>query len=411
MVSCLSTKTEVVHLLLMNRFLLFVCLLILIFAEIFRIYLVMPYPGSQVKDTILFAHWLNVNITWIRLLAGAIIIVSIISLFTKGRIWEKIILSVTVVSYGVIFYLFNYKLAADKIFYQPNVNNTSSAADSLDKNKLVIGVSIDGEAKAYPIQLIGYHHQVRDTVGNTEVMITYCTVCRTGRVFSPVINGKSESFRLVGMDHFNALFEDVSTKSWWQQATGRAIAGPLKGTLLNEFPSTQLTLDAWLRKYPASKIMRPDMTFMDNYFRLEDYDKGRMRSDLVRRDFISWNPKAWVIGVKHGNASKAYDWNELVSKRLIEDSIANMPVLVTIENDTTSFHVYDRRVKGVVLNFIKNKENDFLIDQNTKSTWNIDGFCIDGPLKDQRLTPVQAYNEFWHSWQTFQTNTERYITN
>ncbi|MBL7700133.1 MAG: DUF3179 domain-containing protein [Chitinophagaceae bacterium] len=398
-------------LLLMNRFLLFVCLLILIFAEIFRVYLVMPYPGSQVKNTILFAHWLNVNITWIRILSGAVLLGIIFSLFAKGQAWEKLILSVTVISYGAVFYLFNYKLAADKIFYQPNINVNSYANDSLDRSKLVIGVTIQGEAKAYPIQLIGYHHQVRDTVGNTEVMITYCTVCRTGRVFSPLVKGKSESFRLVGMDHFNALFEDRSTKSWWQQATGRAIAGPLKGTVLKEFPSNQLTLDAWLRKHPDSKIMRPDMTFMDNYFRLEDYDKGRMRSDLVRRDFVSWNPKAWVIGVKNGNVSKAYDWNQLVAKRIIEDSIANMPVLLTIESDTTSFHAYDRRVKGVVLNFIKNSENDLLTDQNTKSTWNVDGLCIDGPLKDQRLTPVQAYNEFWHSWQTFQANTERYITN
>ena len=89
---------------------------------------------------------------------------------------------------------------------------------------------INGEAKAYPIQLIGYHHQVMDTVGNEPVIITYCTVCRTGRVYSSSLNGRHESFRLVGMDHFNAVFEDETTKTWWQQATGEAIAGPLKGS-------------------------------------------------------------------------------------------------------------------------------------------------------------------------------------
>ena len=70
-------------------------------------------------------------------------------------------------------------------------------------------------------------------------MITYCTVCRTGRVYSPIVNGKLEKFRLVGMDHFNAMFEDETTKSWWQQATGIAIAGPLKGSRLEEIPSHQ----------------------------------------------------------------------------------------------------------------------------------------------------------------------------
>ncbi|RYZ51652.1 MAG: DUF3179 domain-containing protein, partial [Sphingobacteriales bacterium] len=218
-------------LLLMNRFLLFVFLLVLTLAEILRVYLVMPYPGSQVRDTIHFAHWLTVNIIWIRWIAALLICITIASLFYKGRIWKKVILAATVITYGVVFYLFNYKLAADKIFIQPKSASGTALHDSLDRSKLVIGLSINGESKAYPIQLIGYHHQVRDTVGNTDVMITYCTVCRTGRVFSPVINGKASTFRLVGMDHFNAMFEDQETKSWWQQATGRALAGPLKGTV------------------------------------------------------------------------------------------------------------------------------------------------------------------------------------
>jgi hypothetical protein len=55
-------------------------------------------------------------------------------------------------------------------------------------------------------------------------MVTYCTVCRTGRVYGPIINGKKETFRLVGMDHFNAMLEDATTKSWWQQATWDARA-------------------------------------------------------------------------------------------------------------------------------------------------------------------------------------------
>ena len=42
-------------------------------------------------------------------------------------------------------------------------------------------------------------------------MVTYCTVCRTGRVFSPIVEGQPETFRLVGMDHFNAMFEDEGT--------------------------------------------------------------------------------------------------------------------------------------------------------------------------------------------------------
>jgi hypothetical protein len=370
----------------------------------------MPYPGSQVKDTVLVAYWLNINIFWFRLVAALILFASAVSIFTRGSIFEKSIVSIGIIGYGVVFYFFNFNLEADKIFFQPTVNANVAVTDSVERSKLVIGVAINGQSKAYPIQLIGYHHQVRDTVGNTPIMITYCTVCRTGRVFSPLVNGRLESFRLVGMDHFNAMFEDSSTKSWWQQATGLAVAGPLKGMVLKEYPSSQLTIDAWMRKYPNSTIMKPDIAFMDNYFRLEEYERGTMRSDLVRRDIISWKPKSWIIGVRIQGFAKAYDWNDLVKKRVIQDSIAQMPILLTIENDTTSFHVYDRRVKGVVLDFVKNNENDLLNDLNTRSTWNIDGLCIEGNFKGEKLVPVQAYNEFWHSWQTFHSNTEKYIS-
>ena len=105
---------------------------------------------------------------------------------------------------------------------------------------------------------LGYHHHIQDVVGGSPVLVTYCTVCRTGRVFEPVVNGKQETFRLVGMDHFNAMLEDATTKSWWRQATGEAVSGKLKGQKLPEVFSTQTLLATWLLLHPASKIMQAD---------------------------------------------------------------------------------------------------------------------------------------------------------
>ena len=371
----------------------------------------MPYPGSQIIETVSYAYWLNNHIFWIRLLALAIGVMVFIHIVRKGRLWEKLLFALILIGYAVVFFYFNFRLQADEIFLQPTNKSFITGEQSLDKSKLVIGVVINGEAKAYPIQLIGYHHQVTDTIGNIPVMITYCTVCRTGRAFSPIVNGKLSSFRLIGMDHFNAVFEDELTKSWWRQATGVAITGPLKGNKLKEFPSAQLTLDSWLRQYPSSLIMLPDSLYSDRYFRLEDYDKGTMRSALVRRDLFSWKPKSWIIGVSYNYSSKAYDWNQLVEKRVIQDSLGDLPLLLTIENDSTSFHAYDRRVKGAVLQFQHEVKNNQLTDWNTKSVWNMDGVCIAGLLKGEKLAHVQAYNEFWHSWQMFQKNAEAHKIN
>ncbi len=389
----------------MKQVLLISGMLLLFIAEILRIYFIMPFPGSQHKNTISLAFWLSNNIVWIRILAFALLLFPLISVFRNGKRGTKISLAVILALYGAVFFLFNYKFEADKMFYQPTQKLFAGANEDLtDKNKLVIGVTINGEAKAYPIQLIGYHHQVMDTIGNTPVMITYCTVCRTGRVFSPFINGKMESFRLVGMDHFNAMFEDATTKSWWRQATGKAIAGKLKGMALKELASKQLTLEAWLREYPRSYIMQPDTSFKKDYEDLANYDNGTIKSALEKRDSASWKPKSWVIGVIHNYAAKAYDWNDLVKNKVINDSIEDLPVMLIIEKDTASFHVFDRRVSSTLLIFQKS-DNDLLMDQNTHSTWSADGVCIDGPLKGERLKPVQSYQEFWHSWSTFHPNT------
>ena len=167
---------------------------------------------------------------------------------------EKVILLFLATIYVVIFYVFTFQMEADKMFLQPTHTYFYKIAENkIPIDKLVIGVAENGLQKAYPIQLIGYHHQVRDSIGQTPVMVTYCTVCRTGRVYSPMVNGKLENFRLVGMDHFNAMFEDASTKSWWRQSNGECIAGPLKGYKLKEINSEQLSLQAWFRKHPNAE--------------------------------------------------------------------------------------------------------------------------------------------------------------
>jgi len=395
-----------------KRLLLFIALLLLFAAEILRVYFLMPFPGSQISDTVSYAYWLDRSIGWIRILVLLLSYFALIAVFKKGRTWEKIVLPLILVAYAFVFFAFNFRLPADKIFYAPVNKSFATASDTeMDRSKLVIGLVIDGQAKAYPIQLIGYHHQVIDTIGNTPVMVTYCTVCRSGRVYSPMVNGKQESFRLVGMDHFNAVFEDATTKSWWRQATGVSITGPLKGYALKEFPSSQMTLDTWLRQHPNSLMMKPDTLFMDRYFKLEDYDKGTMRSSLVRRDDASWQHNSWIVGVANSYSSKAYDWNNLLQQRIIQDSVDDMPILVTIENDSASFHVYDRRVDDRPLSFTMSDNKTLLVDETTHSSWNMDGLCIDGSLKGKRLLPVQSYNEFWHSWRTFHGNEKIYVGN
>jgi hypothetical protein len=298
---------------------------------------------------------------------------------------------------AVVVYMTNFVMAADAMFKQPKqLLLVNAASNKVDSNRLVLGVSINGEAKAYPIRFLGYHHHVQDTVGGKPIMVTYCTVCRTGRVFEPIVNGKKEKFRLVGMDHFNAMLEDATTKSWWRQVTGEAIAGKLKGQQLPEVYSTQTSLTDWLQLNPGSLIMQADTNFIKSYDSTFKFESGTSKSKLTGTDSLSWKDKSWVIGVKVGKESKAYDWNQLKKQKLIQDKIGATPILIVLSKNEKSFFAFERPSENAT--FILN--DDTLIYNNYKVR--IDGKGIDTSFS---LKPLPASQEFWHSWRTFNPGT------
>lgn len=389
-----------------KRLLLIVGILFLFALEILKVYFIMPFPGSQHGNTLHFAFFIDRNSWWLRSLGLLMVSYPLFLIFAQGKTWSKWLMLLTLALYGGIFYLVNYKFLADKMFYQPRQKMMADASrNRIPLDQLVLGVAINGQAKAYPIEVIGYHHQVRDTVGREPIMVTYCTVCRTGRVFSPYVKGHYQNFRLVGMDHFNAMFEDGSTGSWWQQETGVALTGPLKGSQLREWPSEQMRLNVWIRKHPTTLVLQPDTNFNKAYEDLRNYDIGTIKSGLEKRDSASWKSKSWIVGLQVNGQAKAYDWNDLIRFRLINDSISSVPLLLVVEADSASFHVWNAELNGKHLHFYLDMAAGLLKDDNTKSTWNFDGICLEGPLKGSSLTNWQAYQEFWHSWKHFHPNT------
>lgn len=384
-------------------------ILVLILVEIARVYFIMPFPGSQEDNTIELAYFLN-NYIWVfRIVGIALVSYPAYWFITKGEPTYKWTAVALLLFWLGIVYMFNFRFLADKMFYQPeNKILVDESANKVSTKNLVLGVAVNGDAKAYPIEIIGYHHQVRDTVGGVPVMVTYCTVCRTGRVYKPEVDGKPENFRLVGMDHFNAMFEDSRTKSWWRQVSGEAIVGELKGKALPEIPSEQMTLGAWLDRHPASLVLQPDEKFKNEYAELEKYDEGEKEGSLERTDSISWQKKSWVVGVSLGLYARAYDWIELEKVKVINDELQGTPLLITLENDSASFHVWNRIVGNDTLEFVYSDSLKTFVDTKTKSIWTSKGTCKEGELANAELTPVQAYQEYWHSWQTFHPNTTQF---
>jgi Protein of unknown function (DUF3179) len=392
-----------------RAFLFILGMLILIGSEIARVYYIMPFPGSQESDTIQLAYFIHQTI-WAYRVVGLILISYPAYTFLKSPIvWIKWPVIVVLGFWLMVVYLFNFRFLADKMFVQPETKRiVQMNQNKVPAKQLVIGVSLNGESTAYPVEIIGYHHQVRDTVGGQSVMVTYCTVCRTGRVYAPAVKGQPEEFRLVGMDHYNAMFEDSRTGSWWRQVNGEAITGPLKGEILKEITSDQMTLEAWSFAHPETRVLQPDSLFLEAYNGLELYDEGKMKGRLEGRDSVSWGEKSWVVGLQVGMEPRAYDWIELNAIRIVNDVVAGSPLVVLIEPDSATFHTFSRVVENDTLSFSLDPSARNLIDSKTSSVWGWDGKCTEGLLQGKRLQPIQSYQEYWHSWRTFRPQTTRY---
>jgi hypothetical protein len=372
-------------------------LVLLALFELANVWFIMPLPYSQRVRSIDVAYALH-SYRWLfRAVFAAMIIAGTRSAWSVAG-WRKAFVVAAAALVAVVTYGTNNVMAADKIFVAPaSLDMQPAERNKVDPARLVVGIEVDGEARAYPVQFIGYHHQVRDTVNGKPIMVSFCTVCRTGRVFRPRVDGKTEDFRLVGMDHFNAMFEDKSTKSWWRQANGEAIAGPLKGQMLEEIESQQVTLARWLAMHPRSLIMQPDSALAPKYSKTFDYETGRSQSSLTGTDSISWNDKAWVVGITQNGESVAYDWNRLKRDRVINDLVGGTPIVIALASDGASFVAYSR--PDTASRFTV--RNDSLVGGNRV-------YDLSGRSANGRLRQLKASQEFWHSWRTFQPNTRRH---
>lgn len=142
-----------------------------------------------------------------------------------------------------------------------------------------------------------------------------------------MIEGQVEEFGLVGMDHWNAMFEDASTGSWWRQVSGEAVAGERKGQYLPEVPSRQMSWQALLELHPDSKVKEPDPAFAAQYARFEGFAEGTSResSPAAIRQLAGK-----ILSSRSGSRpdAHAFDWNELVEKKSVAATLGGNPPTV-----------------------------------------------------------------------------------
>jgi hypothetical protein len=145
----------------------------------------------------------------------------------------------------------------------PSIDDPSFApvsdADHLTSTEPVIGLSIEGDARAYPLGVITWHEIVNDTVGEVPVAVTYCPLCNAAIVFDRRVNDMVLDFGTTGKLRYSDLvMYDRQTESWWQQFMGEAIVGELTGTRLEMIPARLESWSKFAQRHPEGQVLVPN---------------------------------------------------------------------------------------------------------------------------------------------------------
>ena len=301
-----------------------------------------------------------------------------------------------------------------------------SAADAwLRPKEPVIFFVRNGDARAYPLQILIWHEIANDTVGDVSVAITFCPLCNTAIAFDRRVGGRLLDFGTTGKLRFSDLVMfDRQTESWWQQATGEAIVGELTGRRLVSLPAQIISWETFKRAFPGGKVLSRNTGQMRPYGQnpYVGYDNINSSPFLYRgpRDG-RLRPMERVVTVSIGAEDAAYPFSVLEKVRAVNDIIGGREIAVLFENGVTSAldrgsiadsrdvgtaGVFDRRVNGKILTFAQ--AGDGFVDAQTGSAWNILGLATAGSLRGTRLMPIVHGQHFWFSWAVFRPETRVY---
>ncbi|MFQ5716604.1 MAG: DUF3179 domain-containing protein, partial [Nitrospinales bacterium] len=218
------------------------------------------------------------------------------------------------------------------------VSAREAEEDFLENNDRVLGVVINGQAKAYPIKILNWHEIVNDKVGGRPVAITFCPLCGTGMVFDGKAGGRNLTFGVSGLLYqSDVLLYDHQTESLWSQIKSEAVMGKMTGTKLKLLPSTHTLWRVWKKKHPDSQVLSTDTGYRRNYRRdpYADYYASRHIMFEVNSRSDLYHPKQKVIGIEIGGKAKAYSFSELAKgKPLTKDKVGGVPIIVSYDADS-----------------------------------------------------------------------------
>ncbi|MFQ5330146.1 MAG: DUF3179 domain-containing protein [Thermodesulfobacteriota bacterium] len=222
-------------------------------------------------------------------------------------------------------------------------------------DELILGVVVNGEAKAYPYGILNWHEIVNDTVGGLPITVTYCPLCDTGIIFERVVNGRATTFGVSGKLYQSCLvMYDRLTDSLWSQPWGTGVVGAETNSVLRRIPTYKTTLGAWLKGHPESKILSTETGYSRNYFRYPygDYftestlifpvrNVGKGQGHLKAIYYIVWAADSGTPFNSFSGRSSAFSLKEVEAGGIVNGSFSSATVTAMVDESTGAVRVFE----------------------------------------------------------------------
>jgi len=231
-------------------------------------------------------------------------------------------------------------------------------------------------------------------------------------VWSSEINGLRLTFRLAGINNQNFLMRDEQTGTYWQQVSGAAISGPLKGSQLALVHSDELTFATWKSEEPDGAVLS-DVPEHVSQYAPKDWDVRMKRAPTV----ISFpehglKDRDLMLGIQAFGASRAFLYEQVIKEKLVKDHVGSEPVLLAVGSDNQSVRAFRNRIPGIAdapdFYRLTTHPGVLLMDEATGSEWNFRGCAVSGKAKGACLEPVPVIRDYWFDWRKYNPKTTVY---
>jgi hypothetical protein len=287
-------------------------------------------------------------------------------------------------------------------------------ASYLSNADLVLGVIVEGEARAYPIDIMNYHEIANDHFQGRPVCVTYCPLTGSGVVYASVLGGQEVQYGVSGLLFRNNLIPyDRTSSSLYSQMYVRGIRGDYRDFDWQLYPSLQCTWRFWKDHYPDTKVMSINTGYSRDYTSSPygNYHVSYSTLFPVRFPDNRYHPKHLTLGVQFDGQAMAFPSSELFNEKVINLDFADKPLVIVYDANGKYIGAYSRIAGDDTLSFSLNGNSSFsttMIDDQTGSIWSATGLATDGSMAGEKLDQFPFYTAYWFAWHDFYPETEVY---